>query len=266
MNWRLNIDIFEGPLDLLLFLIKEQKMDIYDVPILDITKQYMEYLDIMQDLNLDVAGEYLLMASELARIKSKMLLPRQEVEGETEEEGEDPRVELTRRLLEYKRFKEAAFELRKKEFDKQQVFARHGPTLPDLSEEVDISNVSPFDLLNAFQKIIKKKNLKKDYEIEVTTLSVSDRITYVLEILSSAESVTFESLFTPVNTRQEVIVLFLAILELMRLGLIRVQQTDAFQTIRVYRSTDKETEAEILAQYHQEDSGEGGLPANIKDL
>jgi len=127
MTYRCNIEIFEGPLDLLLHLIKEQKMDIHDIAIAVITRQYMDTIDLMQDLNLEVAGEYLIMAAELTRIKSKVLLPVQEQELEEGEEGQDPRAELMRRLQEYQRYKEAAFELRVREHDRQQVFcARRG--------------------------------------------------------------------------------------------------------------------------------------------
>jgi segregation and condensation protein A len=251
MTYRCNIEVFEGPLDLLLHLIKEQKMDIQDIAIATITRQYMDYIDLMQDLNLEVAGEYLIMAAELTRIKSKVLLPVQEQELEEGEEGEDPRAELMRRLQEYQRYKEAAFELRVREHDRQQVFVRGGDVLfdEDSGEEM-IQEASAFDLLNAFQNILKSKEFKKDYEIKVSTFSVSDRLTHILEILNAAKTITFDSLFTVLNTRQELVVTFLALLETMRLKLVRIQQTKQFDPIRLYLSADDEAQSQILEQYY----------------
>ncbi len=254
MSYQFKLDFFEGPLDLLLFLIKEQKMDIQDIPIADISEQYLGYLNLMQDLNLEVAGEYLLMAAELTRIKSRTLLPAKLEEEEIDpDSGVDPRAELTRRLMEYQRYKEAAFQLRQREFDQSQVFSRSGEVAVDEREET-LVDANVFDLLTAFQKMVQQKSFKKDYEIEVTILSVEDRIKYILEILNGAESVAFESLFTPINTRQEVIVLFLALLELMKLGLIRVQQVAQMETIRVYKTVDKAGQEEILQTYQESQS------------
>ncbi len=252
MNYQCNLDIFEGPLDLLLHLIKEQKMDIYDIPVADITKQYLEYLDLLSELNLEMVGEYLVMAAELARIKSKTLLPAPETEEDAlAAAGEDPRAELIRRLLEYKRYKEAAFELRQKEYDQQQLFPRNGELeLEDTEQEV-LVEANVFDLLTAFQKVIKEKSFKKDYEIKITTLSVSDRISGILEILNASESVAFNSLFTELNTKQEIIVTFLAILELMRMQLIRCQQGKQFEAIRIYCVVDRETQEQIFKEFQE---------------
>ncbi len=253
MAYQCKLDIFEGPLDLLLHLIKEQKMDIYDIPIAQITRQYMDYLNLMQELNLDIVGDYLVMASELTRIKSRLLLPVQETEEEEGEGGEDPRAELTRRLLEFQRYKNAAFELRRCEHDRQQLFIRGGELElgEDEAAQETLVEASVFDLLHAFQKVLENKSLKKDYEIQITTYSVADRIGYITEIMNSAESVTFESLFTVLNSRQEIIVTFLALLELMRLKLLRVQQARHLDTIRIYRATDRETRDEVLKQYFE---------------
>ena len=234
MNYQCNLDIFEGPLDLLLHLIKEQKMDIYDIRIAEITRQYLTYLDLLSELNLEMVGEYLVMAAELAKIKSKPLLPTLETEEDAlAATGEDPRAELMRRLLEYQRYKEAAFELRQKEYDQQQLFSRTGEVVLDNSEQELLIEANVFDLLTAFQKVLKEKSFKKNYEIKITVLSVSDRIGDILEILNASESITFDSFFTTLNTKQEVIVTFLAILELMRMQLIRSQQTRQFDVIRI---------------------------------
>ena len=259
MHYQCNLDIFEGPLDLLLHLIKEQKMDIYDIPILEITRQYLFYLDVISELNLETAGEYLIIAAELAKIKSKMLLPAPDTEeDELTSAGEDPRAELMRRLLEYQRYKEAAFELRQKEYDQQQLFTRSGDVVLDKSEGELMIEANVFDLLTAFQKVLKEKSFKNNYEIKITTLSVSDRIGDILEILNTSESVTFDSLFTTLNTKQEVIVTFLAILELMRMQLIRSQQGQSFDVIRLYIAVDLETQEEILKDFY--DSEEKEIP------
>ena len=259
MHYQCNLDIFEGPLDLLLHLIKEQKMDIYDIPILEITRQYLSYLDVISELNLETAGEYLIIAAELAKIKSKMLLPAPDTEeDELTSAGEDPRAELMRRLLEYQRYKEAAFELRQKEYDQQQLFTRSGDVVLDKSEGELMIEANVFDLLTAFQKVLKEKSFKNNYEIKITTLSVSDRIGDILEILNTSESVTFDSLFTTLNTKQEVIVTFLAILELMRMQLIRSQQGQSFDVIRLYIAVDLETQEEILKDFY--DSEEKEVP------
>ena len=257
MSYQCSLDIFEGPLDLLLHLIKEQKMDIYDIRIAEITKQYLSYLDLLSELNLEMVGEYLVMAAELAKIKSKTLLPIPETEEDVlTAAGEDPRAELMRRLLEYQRYKEAAFELRQKEYDQQQLFSRTGEVVLENSEEELLIEANVFDLLTAFQKVLKEKSFKKNYEIKVTTLSVSDRISGILEILNASESVTFDSLFTTLNTKQEVIVTFLAILELMRMQLIRTQQARQFDVIRVYTAVDRETQEEILKEFYDADEKE----------
>jgi segregation and condensation protein A len=253
MTYRCKLEIFEGPLDLLLHLIKEQKMDIYDIPIADITRQYLNYLEMMQELNLELVGEYLVMASELTRIKSKILLPTPETDEELEDGGgEDPRAELMRRLREYQRYRDAAFELRMKEHDQQQIFVRGGQIeIEQNSEEKELVEATVFDLFKAYQKILDVKSFEKDYEIEITEMSVTDRIQHIMEILNASESITFDSLFTVLNSKQEVIVTFLAVLELMRLKLLRIQQTHHFETIRIYKSADQDTQDAILDEYHR---------------
>ncbi|QPJ65992.1 MAG: segregation/condensation protein A [Candidatus Nitrohelix vancouverensis] len=262
MNYQCRLDIFEGPLDLLLHLIKEQKMDVHDIPIAQITRQYLEYLDMLRELNLDLVGEYLIMAAELTRIKSRMLLPVEPKEHDDEvdpDAGEDPRDELTRRLIEYQRFKDAAFQLRKMEYDHQQVFVRGSPLTIAEKEDEGFVEANVFDLLTAFKKIVSNQVVKKDYEIKITTLSVSDRIAYILDILNASESITFDSLFTSLNTKQEIIVTFLAVLESMRMSLIRIQQSQRFGIIRVYAAADKAAQEEALKQYDMEQKDETSI-------
>ncbi len=259
MTYQCELDMFEGPLDLLLHLIKEEKMDIYDIPIAQITRQYFEYMDMLRELNLDVVGEYLIMAAELTKIKSRMLLPVEPKTNQDEvdpEDGEDPREELARRLLEYRRYKGAAFELRKREYDQQQIFYRGSEIEVEESEGETMVEANIFDLLTAFRDILKKQTVSPGYEIKVTTLSVSDRIEYIMELLNSSESISFDSLFTQLNTRQEIIVTFLATLELMRMRLIRIQQAKRFGTIRIYASADKEAQEEAIRQFQASEENE----------
>ena len=253
MEYKCKLKIFEGPLDLLLHLLKEQKMDICDIPIAEITKQYMQYLEMMQEMNLELVGEYLVMAAELTRIKSKTLLPSPETDEESEfGGGEDPRSELMRRLREYQRYRDAAFELRMKEHDRQQIFSRGGEIeIEENSENLGLMDATVFDLFTAYQKILDAKSFEKDYEIEITEMSVTDRMQYILNILNASDSVTFESFFTVLNSKQEIIVTFLGILELMRLKLMRVQQGQHFETIRIYKSADQKTQDDILQEYHR---------------
>ena len=249
MTYQFKLDIFEGPLDLLLHLIKEHKMDIHDIPIAEITRQYIVFLDLMNDLNLELAGEYLVMAAELTRIKSRVLLPSDSFEVE-QESGKDPRSELLARLLEYQRYKTASNELRKLEIERQKVFPGGGvPVLDDVQEGEVLINATVFDLFTAFKNVLENKSFGKDYDVYISTLSVAERIKMVLEILNAAESVTFDSLFTEINARSEIIVTFLDILEMMRLRLIRVMQTGTFETIRVYLNADKDYQSEVLEKY-----------------
>ncbi|TDJ53939.1 MAG: segregation and condensation protein A [Nitrospina sp.] len=250
MTYQLKLDIFEGPLDLLLHLIKEQKMDIHDISVAEISNQYLSYLDLMNDLNLDVAGEYLVMAAELTRLKSKILLPSHG-EDEDGEEGTDPRDELARRLMEYQRYKHAAGDLRNLEYERQQLFSRGSEIQIEEGEEEVIVDATVFDLFSAFKQVLSQRTFKEDFEIKITTLSVSERITRVLDTLNENESVTFESLFVDNRTKQEIIVTFLALLELMRMSLIRVQQGTHFETIRVYRASNREAQEEALKDYNE---------------
>jgi len=253
MTYQFKLDIFEGPLDLLLHLIKEQKMDIYDIPLVDVTRQYLEYVDLMEDMNLELAGDYLVMAAELARIKSKELLPAPPGE-EGAEEGEDPRAELTRRLLEYQRYKNVASQLREREIDRQQLFSRGQEMVLEDSEEEGLVDASVFDLFTAFKNVLERKSFRKDFEIKITTLSISERIERVLGILNERDSMVFDALFEDSNTQQEVIATFLALLELMRMNLVRVQQIGPYEAIRIYLTSDRETQQEALQIFHESES------------
>ncbi len=238
MAYNVKLDIFEGPLALLLYLIKKNRVDIYDIPISTITEQYLEYIEVMRSMNLDVAGEFLLMASTLLHIKSKLLLPPQDSEEEPEEE--DPREELVRKLIEYQRFKLAAEELIKRRLLGRDVFKRRNTSFLDgLKEEdqiIEIEDLSIMELISAFKEILKR--LPEDtqgLEFTVDRFRVTDRINSILEVLSEEKSVRFDELFIPTAPRGEIIVTFLAILELARLKMIRINQTTD-GIIRLYRA------------------------------
>jgi segregation and condensation protein A len=241
---KVKLAAFEGPLDLLLYLIKKNELEIYDIPISVITQQYLEYLEIMKNLNLDVAGEFLLMAATLLHIKSKMLLPPSEgEEGEGEKEEEDPRAELVRRLLEYQRFKEAARELSKGPLLDREVFLRSffGEALAEGSgEEGPGAEVSLFDLLEVMKKVLEGLSPEDFQEISVESLNIKDKILQIMERLWETDSVAFNDLYPPSTPRREVIITFLALLELLRLRMIRAFQGETFGTIRIFSPVGQE--------------------------
>jgi segregation and condensation protein A len=237
-DYKVKLEVFEGPLDLLLYLIKKEEVDIYDIPIERITNQYMEYLSLMQMLNLEVAGEFLVMAATLMYIKSRMLLPAdQQVTDSEEENGEDPRWELIRQLVEYKKFKDAALQLSRREGEQSNIFARHG----DAGIEVDTSKaplaeVSIFDLINAFNDVLKKAGARDDFhEITEEKFSVSDKIEEILYTLRDRTEMLFSEVFAQASSRTEIVVTFLALLELIRLKRLKVRQEKAFGEIRVIK-------------------------------
>jgi segregation and condensation protein A len=233
---KVRLETFEGPLDLLLYLIKKNEIDIYDIPISVITQQYLEYLEIMKNLNLDVAGEFLLMAATLLHIKSKMLLPPTG-EEEEEKEEEDPRAELVRRLLEYQRFKEAAQQLVKGPLLDREVFVRSffGDALAEKEAEEDVSGeVTLFDLLEVMKKVLEGLPAEEFQEISMEHLNIKDKILHIMERLWEAESLAFTELYTASTSRREIVVTFLALLELLRLRMIRVYQGETFGTIRIF--------------------------------
>jgi len=242
-GYKIKIPVFEGPLDLLLHLIRENKIDIYDIPIALITRQYLKYLEIMEELSLDIAGEFLVMAATLIYIKSRMLLPPDE-EASLEEQ-EDPRKELVQKLLEYQAFKEAAFSLKEKEEERTKVF-RRGPLSADDEPLPYLSDVSLFDLLSAFKKILDKAP-PEVVSITKETLTVKDKISFIMEMLEGKEAVRFEELFKESITRIHLIITFVALLELIRLGLAKAYQERDFSNIWVINIA-KKTEVDGVQQ------------------
>jgi segregation and condensation protein A len=238
-SYSVKVPVFEGPLDLLLHLIKQDKIDIYDIPIAQITGQYLKYIEIMKELNLEIASEFLVMAATLIYIKSRMLLPPDEtIEAE---EQEDPRAGLVQKLLEYQAFKEASAVLRDRESIWTNVFSREAVTPDDLAAEPEpyLFEVSIFDLVGALQKMLKKAPAEA-ISISRETLTVKDKIAFILEKMEEDQTTRFDSLFMEEGSRVELIVTFLALLEILRLGLVRAYQEGEFGTLWIMKTKDRE--------------------------
>ena len=237
-EYQVRLRSFEGPLDLLLYLIKKNEIDIYDIPIAEITRQYLEYLELMRELNLDIAGEFLVMAATLVYIKSKMLLPHEEVNLEEEIPEDDPRQELVQRLLEYKKFKEVAQILKEREEQSSVVFKRFitdEEKYVEFEEEFQGFEASIFDLTSAFTRVIK--NIPKD-EFQVVLeeeYSVEEKIDFILSLLDHKGVIYFSSIWKRIKNRMEAVAFFLALLELIRLKKIIIRQVGLFGDIKISR-------------------------------
>ena len=237
MTFQIKLDMFEGPLDLLLHLIREHQLDILDIPIATITDEYVRYLGFMQELDLDVAGEFLLMAATLIHIKSKMLLPPDEtVEGE-DGEPEDPRAELVSRLLEYKRFKEAAQTLGLLESEATLLHRRGAPAM-DLEIEGPLQ-VSMVELLRAFRDVLSRADRPVPMEITPEEINVGKRLIMLMDRLAVESPVEFARLFESSTRRVEIIVTFLALLELLRRRLVTARQREPMGPIMIYRAVER---------------------------
>ncbi|MFA6078689.1 MAG: segregation/condensation protein A [Candidatus Omnitrophota bacterium] len=238
MTYKVKLDVFEGPLDLLLYLIKKEEVDIYDIPISKITDQYLEYLELMQLLDLNIAGEFLVMAATLMHIKSRMLLPPDQVELEQDEE--DPRAELVARLLEYKKFKEAATELSQMEATQKHFFARVGLSKEEESKFKgdEFFEASLFDLITAFTKVLKEIPRDIFHEVIKDEFTVSEKIHDILHMLVEKPTLFFLDLFKAAKHKIEIITIFLALLELIRLKEVIIRQSAAFEDIEIIRNTE----------------------------
>jgi segregation and condensation protein A len=231
------LDTFEGPLDLLLYLIRKQNLDILNIPIAEITRQYMDYVELMRNINLDLAAEYLVMAALLAEIKSRMLLPRHE---EIEDE-EDPRAELIRRLQEYERFKQAATDISELPRQERDLFPSNIKAIRNKSQHIH-PDIALKDIVLAFQDILKRVDLNTHHHISRESLSVRERMSHVLATLEGNDFTEFQALFTLKEGRLGVVVSFLAILELLKSQLIDIVQAEAYAPIYIKAVT---TEVEI---------------------
>ncbi len=249
-SWRVDLPLFEGPLDLLLHLVKINEVEIVDVPVARVCDQFHEYLSLMEELNLDVAGEFIYEAALLIHLKSRMLLPRPRIEEG--EPADDPREELVQRLLEYRRLKEAAQSLGELDSLRRGIWTRSAPppALPSDGREVDLGDVSLFDLLAAFKETLARfeKEHPPPFHLARETFSVRDQVHRLLGVLDAGRPFDFGADLAALSCRAEAIAAFLALLELARLHLVRVHQTGAGDLL-LYRTTReaRSEELEVLA-------------------
>lgn len=234
-GYPVRLENFEGPLDLLLHLIKTHELNIYDIPIALITHQYLEYIDLMKEMNLDVAGEFLVMAATLIHIKSRMLLPRPDPTQEDPEE--DPREALVRRLLEHQKFKAAAELLHERETIRSAQWTRPDGPIAEIAGEAPEPEIEVdlFSLISAFRTVVERARHRPSLPLPGQQIPIETRIEQLLEKLSETQACGFEDLFADVQSRAGLIVTFLALLEMIRLKLIRVFQSGAMGPIRVYK-------------------------------
>jgi len=241
-DYKVKFEVFEGPLDLLLYLIKKEEVDIYEVNLTQLATQFLEYIEVMRMLDLEVAGEFLVMAATLMYIKSRELLPRdQQVQTEGEDDGEDPRWELIRQLVEYKKFKDAAARLQQLEIAQENTFPRV-PGKPEFPEESTKGkpSVSLFDLVSAVGNVLKRFTEKTEDEREIfqDRWTVSEKIESIVKLLAEKAQVRFSDLFSDASSRTEVVVTFLALLELIRLKQIVALQQEEFGEIELARASE----------------------------
>ncbi len=230
-DYRVDLPAFSGPLDLLLYLIKKEEVDIWDVPIARITKQYLKYIELMQELNLEIAGEFVLMAATLIHIKARLLLPR----DENDPEEADPREELIMALIEYKKYREASEILREKALLEERNYV---PPLPvgKIETKVDLSpGTSLFDLIRAFKEVLEARGSEVVHEVDTEEVSIEDRITFVMGFLRRKDHATFPELFEDIPRRMIAIVTFIALLELSRTRRVAIHQAIPFSEVRIYR-------------------------------
>ncbi len=236
MSYQIKLEIFEGPMDLLLHLIKKHELDIYSIPIALITQQYLEYIELMKSLDMEIAGEFLVMASTLTHIKSRMLLPPPE-NPEADEDGVDPRAELIRRLLEYKSFKEAAGSLGEKEETWSQIYTRTaeaGPEVPHEDEPL-LFDFHLFDLLAALKDVMARVP-DGAFEVTAEAVSITEKISHILARLEAVDSLLFVDLFEGSTSKAQVIATFLALLELIKTRVVKAFQIEQFGAIRIMRA------------------------------
>jgi segregation and condensation protein A len=255
MSTHVQLEIFEGPLDLLLHLIKKNEVSITDIPIATITEQYLATLDLMETLSLDVAGEFLVMAATLIHIKSRMLLPAGDDEVD-EDEGVDPRDELVRRLLDYQRYKDAATELEQREILTRDVFVRAAPPTEEVGPR-GFREISIFELLGALKRVIERLPKDTVHEVTLEKITVREKMTLLLDKLRIEGRVLFESLFDEVRTRMEVVVTFLAMLELVKVRAIRIVQEEMAGTIVIEAAAAMDEAAERVALDETEEKQNG---------
>jgi segregation and condensation protein A len=233
-DYKVKLEVFEGPLDLLLYLIKRDEIDIYDISIERITRQYLEYLQAFKELKIDIAGEFVVMAANLIYLKSRSLLPLDQQPPEEDAEEDDPRWDLIRQLIEYKKFKEAAAQLHDRALEQERIFTRDGGSAAISGAPLPLHEVGIFQLIHAFQEVIKRVEAQEDLqEIFGERFSVSDKIEKILERVGDGAPVRFSELFGQIVSRVEIVVTFLALLELIRLNQVCAMQRKMFDEIEI---------------------------------
>jgi len=231
-DYKVKLEVFEGPLDLLLYLIKRDEIDIYDISLERITRQYLEYLQAFKELKIDIAGELVVMAANLIYLKSRSLLPLDQQPPEEDAEEDDPRWDLIRQLIEYKKFKEAAEQLHARAVQQEKIFTRDGGAI--VEAPLRLAEVGIFQLIHAFQNVIKRVEARENLgEIFGERFTVSEKIDVILQRVANGASLRFSDLFSDIAARVEVVVTFLALLELIRLKQVRVIQRDLFGEIEI---------------------------------
>jgi len=234
IDYKVKLEVFEGPLDLLLYLIKRDEIDIYDISIERITRQYLEYLQAFKELKIDIAGEFVVMAANLIYLKSRSLLPLDQQPPEEDAEEDDPRWDLIRQLIEYKKFKEAAEQLHDRAREQERIFTRDGGNVAISDAPLPLHEVGIFQLIHAFQEVIKRVEAREDLqEIFGERFSVSDKIEKILQRVADGTPVRFSELFGQIVSRLEIVVTFLALLELIRLNQVRALQRKMFDEIEI---------------------------------
>ena len=233
-DYKVKLEIFEGPLDLLLYLIKRDEIDIYEISIERITRQYLEYLQAFKELNLEIAGEFVVMAANLIYLKSRSLLPVDQQPPDEEAEEDDPRWDLIRQLIEYKKFKEAAAQLHTRALEQERIFTRGGGATTTTDTPLRLAEVGIFQLIHAFQDVIKRIEARENLrEMFGEHFTVSDKIDIILKRVADGASVRFTELFGDIASRVEIVVTFLALLELIRLKQVRAIQRNVFDEIEI---------------------------------
>ncbi len=254
IDWRVSLEVFEGPLDLLLYLIKKSEVDIYEIEIGKITDQYLSYIDQIQDMNLELAGDFLVMAATLVYIKSRTLLPEDQQPPEEEAEEDDPRWELIRQLVEYKKFKEAAGDLGERADLRGRIFHREAPA-PRVKAPVpdSLGRVGVFDLVKAFQQVLQRAREREGFrEVYEDRYTVSEKIEAILDLMEKQQRIRFSTLFNDMTSRAEIVVTFLALLELIRLKQLRCEQSEAFGEIDIVRAADAPSRDTLSAENREE--------------
>lgn len=269
-EYKVDLEVFEGPLDLLLYLIRKDEVDIYNIPIERITTQYMEYLGVMRMLDLNIAGEFIVMAATLMMIKSRMLLPVEDRSEEEEEEEADPRWDLVRQLVEYKKFKDIASQLQEREFNQENIFEFGGKSVIAVEPDeagLTLQDVGLFDLIAAFSEVLKKAPAEQLGEIAADRYTVADKIDYLLKTVRGVGSLRFSQMFSRMASRNEIICTFLALLELLRLRQIAAVQDARFGDI-VFAGTQEAEDPDAGMEATAGDRGDavqGDLFETVED-